>query len=422
MDAPRAPQRRPACSRLALPLLFLLATTLGCSGGGGNDGGPTGPLPDTLTLTADPTSIAVFGNTRITAVARRGDGSPIEGATVSFTTTVGTLDAATAATDANGAAVTRLRGDGQNGTARLEARLGTSAVRAVLQVSVGSNGRRVEMTASPTSIAPGETSEIGITVREATDAPAVGVRLTVTTDLGRVDDATVTTDSSGSARTLLRTDVGRTGAATVSARAEGGGEEGKVEVQVGDGRSLTLEATPSDIGINGTSRIAVEVRRFDGSVEGEGVRVNLRTSLGRFDDTGPRTNAAGVAVAELRADGRAGVALVTAGAENATDAEIEVRIGTDVSLELRVNPQIIDGGGTSTVTAVVSGPNGAPLGGTEVRFSTSLGQLSADSRLTDGSGLATVELTTVEADEGTATLTATLPGLDVSISTTVVVQ
>ena len=95
--------------------------------------------PPTVSLQSDAPTLSAFGGFgTITATVLGGDGSPLAGVSVSFTTTIGFFqnqsDAIVVVTDANGRAVVQLFGDGTLGPAAIIAQLGGDALSA--QVSV----------------------------------------------------------------------------------------------------------------------------------------------------------------------------------------------------------------------------------------------------------------------------------------------
>ena len=104
---------------------------------------PPRPVPMTLfSFEAVPTAIAVFGQSELQMVLGRSDGfSGRERATITLTTTLGALDARTVTTNADGVAVTRLRGDGTAGTAVVTARL-SDGLTAEVSIQIGGAATR----------------------------------------------------------------------------------------------------------------------------------------------------------------------------------------------------------------------------------------------------------------------------------------
>jgi hypothetical protein len=171
------------------------------------------------------------------------------------------------------------------------------------------------------------------------------------------------------------------------------------------GSTLAISASPSVIGLNGTSTITIIGRQPNGSPMREGTEVRLSSTLGTvtplvtFDRDGNAT-------ATLRGDGRTGAATVTAQAGTATgggttgggttggegggtssgslSVQTTVQIGeAATSITLQATPTNISSTGNSTVQllAVVRGSGGRPLANAAVNFQTEYGSLASGGRL-----------------------------------------
>jgi adhesin/invasin len=147
-----------------------------------------------------------------------------------------------------------------------------------------------------------------------------------------------------------------------------------------------------------------------------GTVVTFTTTLGRLEPT-ESTTASGRATTKLIADGRSGVATITAFSGAATQT-LDVKIGAAGAAHISVtaNPQTLPGtGGSSTIVARVEDVEGNGLPGVPVSFSTTKGTLSATSALTGDQGTASTTLSTT-AD---ATVTATTGGASAATTGTV---
>lgn len=176
------------------------------------------------------------------------------------------------------------------------------------------------------------------------------------------------------------------------------------------GTTLTISASPSRIGLNGTSTITIVGRKPDGNPLNPGTEIRLSTDRGSIDPI-VEADRNGRATATLRADGRPGDAKVTASAANAT-AEMTVRIGesddTRPTLIVSASPNNIPVEGTATVTVIARNADNTPVSaGQEVILTTSLGTLSPSRPRTRSDGTATATLTAGD-QAGTATITAIL--------------
>jgi len=204
----------------------------------------------------------------------------------------------------------------------------------------------------------------------------------------------------------------------------------KVPLTAPAGTVITLVATTNVLPINGsTDLIAVLIENgTTGSGTGtnatttasagtpvhNGTLVTFTTSLGRIEPAEARTTNGRVSVT-LVADGRSGIATVTAFSGSATQ-KVEVKIGAAAAerVALTASPSSVPAnGGTATISARVEDANGNPLTGVPVTFTTTAGTLSTQSSLTNDSGFATTFLSTtaeatVTASSGGKTSTATV--------------
>lgn len=199
------------------------------------------------------------------------------------------------------------------------------------------------------------------------------------------------------------------------------------------GTTLAISASPSRIGLTGSSTITVIGRRPDGSSLNPGTEVFFSTSLGRIDPIARIEN--GTASVTLQADGRAGNARVTAsvggggggGGENgppstgAATVSTEVAVGesaeTKPTVLVSVNPSTIPVEGTATVTVIARNSDGSPVGaGQTVILTSSLGTLSPNRPTTRADGTATATLD-AGTQSGTATVTAIVGASDAATAT-----
>lgn len=178
-----------------------------------------------------------------------------------------------------------------------------------------------------------------------------------------------------------------------------------------DVTAVLIEGSLSSAGTSGSSSTTAG----GGTPVRDGTVVTFTTTLGRIEPTEART-ANGRAIVKLVADGRSGVATITAFSGAATTT-LDVNIGAAAAsrLALTATPQSLPGtGGTSTIAARVEDEQGNGLAGVPVNFSTSKGSLSATSVISSDQGVATTSLTTTEA----ATVTATAGSATGTVSVT----
>ena len=166
---------------------------------------PSAAVPATVTLAATPAVIAADGSSAsvIVATVRDGAGAVLPSATVTFTTTAGSI-APFAVTDGNGSVTVTLTSAQQPATALVTARAGVAAG----SVSVVFEARRVAsltVTASPASLfADGlSTSAIVAQARDQFGSPMSGAPINLAASLGSVEPQSGFTDASGAFTSTL---------------------------------------------------------------------------------------------------------------------------------------------------------------------------------------------------------------------------
>jgi adhesin/invasin len=169
-----------------------------------------------------------------------GAGTPVQNGTlISFTTTIGSIEPSEAHTH-NGQVTVKLVTGPQSGTATITAFSGGASK--TLQLKVGSAAAsHVALTAAPQSLgSAGGSSTISAAVTDEGGAPVSGIPVSFSTDQGTLSAATVSTDGSGTASTVLTT----TATATVTATA-GSAAGVTTKVNVGARIAPTITANPA---------------------------------------------------------------------------------------------------------------------------------------------------------------------------------
>lgn len=166
---------------------------------------------------------------------------------------------------------------------------------------------------------------------------------------------------------------------------------------------VDVTSTPASITANGTdaSTIVATVRDSNGQPIGAGTRVTWTTSTGTLSTSAGTTDAQGQVSTSLTGT-TAGSAAVTAtvGCASARTT-VTLNIATTYHLvEVYAVPRSVPADGETMVTAyaqvVDQDDNPAPAG-IRVTWSTTLGQLSAQTSTTDSDSLASTQITSVEA-------------------------
>jgi hypothetical protein len=195
------------------------------------------------------------------------------------------------------------------------------------------------------------------------------------------------------------------------------------------GTALTLIPSTQVLPVNGEANITALL--IEGGQQGDagvvagvgtpvhnGTVVSFATTLGRIEPSEARTTD-GRATVRLIADGRSGIATITAYSGPAINS-IDINVGAAAAAFLTVTatPQSLPGGGgTAVISARVEDVQGNGLIGLPVSFQTTRGALTATTVVTDATGTASTTLTTTQE----ATVTATTGGASAALSDTVVV-
>lgn len=211
-----ADERGIAVARLRADGRSGTATVEASTGVGGGEGGGAvattdvviGESDDTrpqLLVSANPDNIPVQGESVITVIARRPDGTPLgAGFEVILTTTLGTLVPSRPVTGADGVATSNLLAGDQAGTATVTAILGASAP-VETQVTIREAATDISVQANPQTVAPsGGTVELSAFVTDSQGQPLQGAPVTFNSQRGTLASTDVQfTNTNGLATNTL---------------------------------------------------------------------------------------------------------------------------------------------------------------------------------------------------------------------------
>lgn len=425
-----------------------------------------------LTLTADPTSVAVGGASVVSAKVTDAMGDPLEGVSVTLTSDQGTL-ASGGNIIAQGSPLSLMTGSNGEVTAILSSTVvGEASVSATVSTGSGTNplqstvnvqftaaqtaaASAVHVAASPTTVpADGQSSSaLTITVDDGSGDPVNGATVQVTTDLGELQvgyefgtTVTVSTSRSGQASVLLSSDS--TGTATVTAQvieSSGSGPQSSTTVtfqaptaEPAPG-SITLAVSPSSVPADGQSAatVTVTVKTSAGAAVPD-VPVQLLATVGELQSgsaLGPTvtvtTGSNGEASAQWTSVDTGmgtvtGTVLLSSGASgpSGTATVSFVSPGTvsavhTLSLSASPTAAPADGQTAMTVSATAEDSSGNPVPGVTVTFSSTIGAFSLESIsggsavtavTTNASGQAQVQLTS--SNSGTGVVEATVGSVE----------
>ena len=155
-------------------------------------------------------------------------------------------------------------------------------------------------------------------------------------------------------------------------------------------------STPPAGGGTGTTTTTTTSSPGAGTPVQNGTLVSFTTTLGRIEPSEARTQNGQVRV-KFIANGQSGLATITAFSGGASGKIENLPVGAAAAerLTITASPQNLGpSGGSTVVSARVEDTSGAGLPGVPVSFSTSTGQLSSASAVTDETGTARTVLTT----------------------------
>jgi hypothetical protein len=195
----------------------------------------TAPTESKITIYVSASTLAIGGETDVTATVVEAAGTAAhDGTVVTFTTNLGTLDPPEAKTK-GGKATTKFRAGTISGTAQLGAFSGP-AVSEKVEVKIGgASATKISVNASPATLpSAGGTATILAIVTDDSGNRQSQVPVSFSTTAGTLSATSANTDSSGEARVQLTT----TRPADVTARA--GSAEGKASITINSPLGITI--------------------------------------------------------------------------------------------------------------------------------------------------------------------------------------
>jgi adhesin/invasin len=181
------------------------------------------PTGSTITLTVGTSALSANGSIDVIAQVLEPSGTPPHSGTeVTFTTTLGTVEPATARTDVGGRVVVRFVAGGSNGTAIITATSGgaTTGTNGAIRVAVGTAAvGAVRVSASPASVSAfGGSTTITANVLDINGNPLASAPVAFASTAGTLSASVASTDPNGVAQTTLTTSQQATVTASVGAQ------------------------------------------------------------------------------------------------------------------------------------------------------------------------------------------------------------
>lgn len=191
------------------------------------------------------------------------------------------------------------------------------------------------------------------------------------------------------------------------------------------GSTITLSIDRNVLPLNGQATVRAIVTESSGTAVHNGTMVTFQPSIGTTNPIeAPTVN--GIATATFLAGSISGTGFIHAfsgpartGSGNASSGGVEVRIGAAAAGAMSVSASpssVSQSGGTVTVSALVMDGSNNPLPGVSVLFSTTAGSLSANTAISDATGIARTTLTTTQTARVTATAGTANGSVDVGVS------
>jgi hypothetical protein len=387
------------------------------------------PSGSTITLTVPTNVLATSQSVDIVAQVLEASGTPPHsGTSITFNTTLGTVQPSTATTDANGRAVVKFQAGTANGVATISAVSGgaSTGTNGAIKISIGTAAvGAVRVSANPSSVPElGGSTTVTANVFDINGNGLSGATVIFTTTAGSLSTAVGVTDGSGVATTVLTTtqqatvtaNVGAQGTTTTTAPATGGTgtgtsgstttsgqSSGSVTVTINAGASIVITPpTTASAGIPAQFTFAVTAATANGSA----IR-NLRVSWGdgASQDLGAVTGNA-VASHTYQQTGTYQVtATLTDASGNSKSVSTVVNVIPVASPTILITPNVpssCTGAGACTVTFTV-----------QVTPPTGVGVVSASIEFGDGTSSGLGGLT------GSATVTHTYTVKATSVTVTV---
>jgi hypothetical protein len=368
---------------------------------------------DTLTLSASPSSIIANGTSTstVTATLSTASNNPVAGATISFASTAGSIDAS-GVTDDTGQVTVLLRSSPTAALATVTASLGvlTATVRVAFQ-TVTDEAANLELLVSSPQLDSDGSESVTLTalVRNANNNLVPGATVSFSADSGGIQIERDTTDATGTATALL-SPAGDPTNRTIT-----------VTAAVGTLTSTnTVNVTGTTVTLSGTSALVIEEKTTlsillrDAGEQGIANQpVKLSSSLGNtLSPSTVTTDSNGQATFQVTAD--ADISETDTTADTITDTITATALGASGTLSLTISlahfvfitPDTgteVDLNTMQTIT-VHWDENDVNQDGETINFFATRGMLSADSAVTDADGNASVTITSSNA--GPAAITA----------------
>ena len=333
-------------------------------------------------------------STIITAVVKDSTGKRMEGETIRFSTTLGTLSEEILLTDQDGIAVVELTSSTATGTALI---IATSVISDSVEVEFSVNvPNSIDMSASPTTILADGVSKATITAipKDIDGKTMPGITVQFSTTLGTLDETIKQTNTNGIATTVLTSGTTE-GTAWVTATSSATKQVG-VQLIAYNPTYIILETNidGNTVLADGNSEINISAKVYNSAnAIIPWALVDFSTNYGSLNKTSVRANEVGEAIVTLRSAGSSYSydVLVTAEVQGTGISEnISIKF-RGISITTLVDSVQFAGGGHYKAfirTELIDIDDGMMLENATVEFSSTIGSMNYEKRITDEFGRA----------------------------------
>ncbi len=364
-----------------------------------------------MSITADPTEISADGvsSSTITVILTNTTNNPIQDATVSFSTTLGRVDAE-AVTNEIGVATASLYSSTGTGTAIVSAEYKEISKSTEVTFTGGQESFNLSISSDPTEISADGTSNSTITVvlTNALNNPIINETVLFKTTLGRVDAEAVTDD------------IGVATANLYSSRENGIAEVTTEYKQIEKttrvaftGVQLSISADPEKVVADGASRSGITVTLKDANglpIESE--PIELTATSGTFDNDSATvkgvTDVNGLFTDSIKNTINDETTIYASGAGATSSKEISF---TTYVTSLTAASSSISADDSTLLTYRIQDVDGNGISGMKVVFFTTLGDLNPTEATTNTAGEAYTYLKSSIGGEASITANITTAGI-----------
>ena len=374
---------------LSLGAVLVSAVLASCGGGGdgtiNGGGGGAAEVGSITVLASSPQLQSGQTNTvTVTAQVKDANNAVLEGITVQFSATSGSLAVTQAVSDGSGMAIAQLSPGTNlaNRTITVTAQAGAATGNVVVNVV----GTTLSIT-GPAALAQGDTGAYVAVAKDSTGAGINGATLTLTSANGNtISTTTMTTDVSGN----VPFNVTATGSGNDTLTASGLGLTATKAVAIsGDAFAFTAPGAAAEINLGIVQPVTV---RWTKSGVGEaGKTITFSTTRGTLSAGTAVTNASGDATVTISSTNSGAAVLTATNTElTSTNVSIEFVANTAATIELQASPLTVGVGEQSELTALVRDGSGNLVKNKTVEFliENGTGSVSPGTDVTDSQGIA----------------------------------